>query len=435
MISAFILLFLVCFAVLTWFRFSVALVALFALLPFYLIRYALGPLPTTLLENMIWIILIIFAIQHRYDYQKITIGLEHIKKNTLAIGIALFLLAATVSLLTAVNMRSAAGVWKAFFIEPFLIFLIIIFTAGKKTAEEKNLFVARLIGALLFVGLATSLFAIYQHFTGFLVPYAFWENRHTYRVTGWYGFPNAVGLFLAPLIPLAMFQIHNYWRTVKDRSPFLFFMALLFIPAAILAIFFAQSTGGLIGAVGGIGFLLLVYKKTRWPAAAIGIVGIMALFLLPAANPLKQELLFQDRSGQIRIAIYAETLALLKERPVFGAGLASYSERIAPYHRTVNGEGIEIFHHPHNILLTMWVNIGILGLIGFLMIIFWFFRTAIFPQQKYSLYTPFLLSSMTALLITGLVDSPYMKNDLALFFWLLLAGMVVSPQKSQTTSS
>jgi len=83
----------------------------------------------------------------------------------------------------------------------------------------------------------------------------------------------------------------------------------------------------------------------------------------------------------------------------------------------------------------MWVNIGILGLIGFLMIIFWFFRTAIFPQQKYSLYTPFLLSSMTALLITGLVDSPYMKNDLALFFWLLLAGMVVSPQKSQTTSS
>ena len=163
-----------------------------------------------------------------------------------------------------------------------------------------------------------------------------------------------------------------------------------------------------------------------------------------------------DGSGKIRIAIWRETFVFLKDRPILGAGLASYEERIAPYHTTVNGEGIEIFHHPHNLFLTMWVNTGVVGLVGFVGLLVWFYaagisritlrqaqgkqyhvsritkqerRSPITDHRSPITLTPFLLSAMTVILVAGLVDSPYIKNDLAILFWLLPALMILSVDK------
>jgi len=51
-----------------------------------------------------------------------------------------------------------------------------------------------------------------------MVPWEFWENRNTYRVTGWYGFPNAVGLFIAPLIPLSLYLLKKNIINLKKRN-------------------------------------------------------------------------------------------------------------------------------------------------------------------------------------------------------------------------
>ena len=163
------------------------------------------------------------------------------------------------------------------------------------------------------------------------MPYSFWENQNTFRVTAWYGFPNAVGLFLAPLIPLAIYLI-------KQKLTFISrILSLIFVPLSILAIIYAKSTGALVGLAAGIGFLLLMYKKTRWPAVTICFLGLLSLFSFSGLSKIKQELLFQDRSGQIRIGIWNETWQFLKDNPLSGAGLASYMEKIKPYHTTVNG--------------------------------------------------------------------------------------------------
>jgi hypothetical protein len=76
----------------------------------------------------------------------------------------------------------------------------------------------------------------------------------------------------------------------------------------------------------------------------------------------------------------------------------------------------------------MWVNLGALGLAGFVGILIWFYRTGL-SSITYHL-SPYLLASMTALLVMGLVDSPYIKNDLGMFFWLLPALMIVSTNKN-----
>ncbi len=400
----------------------------FLLLPTYLIRFRIGPLPTTFLEIFFWIV---FLVQH----QKIlfsTFSSLFSQHRSLFIAITLFLLAATISVFTSIDTRAALGEWKAFYVEPVILFFILI------TSIKTKKHVDNILLSLISLSILTSALAIYQHFTGWLVPYAFWANHDTYRVTAWYGFPNGVGLFLAPIIPLAIYRIQQS-RTEKTR----FIIPILMIPASLLAILFAKSTGGLIGIAAGIGVLLLLCKKTRLPASIVGVVALITLFALPKDNPIRQELLMQDRSGQIRVSMWGEAAELLSDRPILGAGLASYAERVAPYHTTVNGEGIEIFHHPHNIFLTMWVNLGLLGLVGFVWILVWFYKSAINYSRLHTeppdlvgvatvSLSPYLLASMTTLLVTGLVDSPYIKNDLAMFFWLLPALMIITTKHYET---
>ena len=43
-----------------------------------------------------------------------------------------------------------------------------------------------------------------------------------------------------------------------------------------------------------------------------------------------------------------------------------------------------------------------------------------------------LMASMIALLVHGLVDVPYFKNDLAVLFWLLI-GMMIVVSKTQNS--
>lgn len=388
----------------------------FFLLPTYLIRFHIGLLPTTLLEILFWIIVAVWIIQNKKNVVSHVSSINNTHRPLL-IAISLFLLASTVAVFASINTRAALGEWKAFYVEPVILFFILI--TSIKTKKQ----IDGILVSLLALSLMTSLLAMYQHFTGWLVPHAFWANRDTYRVTAWYGFPNAIGLFLAPIVPLGIYLLKNKY----------YFLSLTTLPCMLLAMIFAKSTGGLIGTAAGLGVLLLFNKKTRLPAIAIGIATLAGLFLLPPHNSVRQEILAQDRSGQIRVAMWSEALELLSNRPILGAGLASYAQRVAPYHTLVNGEGIEIFHHPHNIFLTMWVNLGLLGLGSFILILLWFYRAGVWTTtNRQSPLVRYLIASMTTMIVTGLVDSPYIKNDLAMFFWLIPALMILTTKHYET---
>ncbi len=445
--------FIILFSCLTWSKFSNGLIIFFLLLPSYLIRFRIGLLPTTLLEIMFLIIFIIWIIKYR---QSIINNLILIIKNNkiLFTAIFFFLLATIISIFTSINIQSALGEGKAFYLEPVIMFVILI-TTIKEKKQINNILLALIIS-----GLITAILAIYQHFTGWLVPEAFWSNRQTYRVTAWYGFPNGVGLFLAPLIPFAIYLMKETWpvikkyktqkinklsitnsqsQTTKFKNWLLFLSSIFYLILAPLAIIFSKGTGPLLGIIGGISLLFLINKKTRWLIILVGLISLISLLFLPQLSNIKQEITFQDRSGQIRLAIYKETWNFLKDNPLTGAGLASYSKKIAPYHTTVNNENIEIFHHPHNAFLTMWVNLGILGLLSFIIIKFYslcFIPYSVYKQKKQLLsLTLFTISSLFIILIMGLVDSPYIKNDLAMFFWLLIALILSSKYHLENTST
>lgn len=418
--------FFVFFWSITWHRLQWGIFLFFLLLPTYLIRFQIGPLPSTLLEVMLLSIVVIWLIKEK-NYKKIIPQIVFLWKEQklLVVGIFLFVVGATISVFTAVDIKKALGEWRAFYIEPLILFFVltcIIKNLG--TAQKKKFIEHTLLFPLLLCGITTSLVAIYQHFTGWMVPHSFWANRNTYRVTAWYGYPNAVGLFLAQLFCFAWYFLKE---KVQYRTKNLFFvLSAIFLIAGTLALIFAKGSGPILGVVAGFGFLFFLLKKTRKFIIGLGVFAIIALFFAPIPSAVQEELLFQNRSGQIRLSMWKEATELIKDNPFSGAGLASYSQKIVPYHTQVNGENIEIFHLPHNIFLSLWVNIGLLGLLGFLCILVWCFIQVYLQTKNNFGLSAFVGSGLITLLVMGIVDTPYIKNDLSILFWVFPLLLLLS---------
>ena len=211
---------------------------------------------------------------------------------------------------------------------------------------------------------------------------------------------------------------------------------LLVIITSITAIIFAKSTGALVGVGAGFFVMIILYilssrgavgdvaisphgrrsPRSLW-SLAMTIIAVLAALAVLAPTSIKNELLLRNWSGHVHKTQWVETIDMLKDNPILGAGLASYKETFTPYHKATY---LEIFEYPHNLILNFWSEIGLLGLIAFLWLIIMFFRNVC---QNYVLrpMSYVLVPTMITLLVHGLVDVPYFKNDLAVLFWIIYA--------------
>ncbi|MBI5222203.1 MAG: O-antigen ligase family protein, partial [Candidatus Magasanikbacteria bacterium] len=147
-----------------------------------------------------------------------------------------------------------------------------------------------------------------------------------------------------------------------------------------------------------------------WTLGAIIILSVI-FFTTPLKQPFANEVLFQGVSGQLRLNMWGETVEMLKTHPILGAGLANYQAAVKPWHIL---KWAEIYLYPHNLFLTFWSETGLFGLIAWLWLIILFFKKTIFNRTTLA---KVLVASMLVILIHGLVDVPYFKNDLAVIFW------------------
>ncbi|HOX60532.1 MAG TPA: O-antigen ligase family protein [Candidatus Magasanikbacteria bacterium] len=397
------------FAVLCVLRIDLAYTIFAFLLPTYLIRYDFFGIPTTYLE-LIFIPLTIFSLFSLHTEITQTIK-NHLKnKRAITVGILLFFIGAFIGIFFSPETRSALGSFKAFFVEP-IIFYFLILAAWVKYPKLKN----QTIYALLSATVITSLLAIFQHFTGWMVPWDFWQNRNTYRVTGFWGYPNGVGLFVAPL-SLLVFSILKI--NTGSKKIFQSFNLLIFFTLTTLACLYAKSTGALIAILAGILLFCLSIKKIRL-LIIFGIVLItLSVTLLPQTKPIRDEIFLHDYSGSLRVNIWGETTALLSDHPIVGSGLAGYKTLIRPYRID---KWIEVFEHPHNLWLSVWVNAGLVGFTGLILITLSIIDSAWNAIRRNDWISSSAHVPMIAIFVFGLVDTPYLKNDSVFIFFFALA--------------
>ena len=284
----------------------------------------------------------------------------------------------------------------------------------------------KIIWALVLGAIPATLLALAQEFTGWLIPNPFWQNWATRRVTSFWGYPNAVSLFFAPLLPFVVYLFEHTWRKTKGLFWQDLFYSLIFF-LFFLDIIFARSMGGLTAVAGTLLIFGLVFRRTRKITLIIVIIAGCLAFLTPLKNSLQEEFFLQGVSGNLRVNMWGETVEMLRSRPILGAGLAAYQSAVAPYHIL---NWAEIYLYPHDIFLNFWSEVGLPGLIAFLWLVLLFGRAGwrlLKVRQGDDLWlVETLLASMSIILIQGLVDVPYFKNDLAIFFWILMGLMALN---------
>ncbi|MCR4312208.1 MAG: O-antigen ligase family protein [Candidatus Uhrbacteria bacterium] len=391
----------VLFALLAWRNYNLALRLLFALLPTYLIRITIGPVPTTWLEVAIVTLAIIWIYRERPTLVTVRSAFGAYFWPL----VALFAVA-TLGIFISPDHVGALGVWKAYFIEPALLFVILRTTFRDLDWSRANEYLA-------WSTIAIAAMAIVQRITGLGIP-APWDVEM--RVTSIFDFPNAVGLFLAPLV---VYFIVLIWHFRTRDSIRLFGGAALL---SLVAIVLAQTEAALVAIPAA---LLIVFlfttrsaKYRQW-AIAGGTLLLVLAFLMP---DVREKLQLRDYSGNVRRAQWSETLDMLADRPVFGAGLSGYPSALEPYH---DGTLYEIFQYPHMLVLNIWTELGLLGLFSFVWLALVCLQLAY--KNHASLGAVAAFAALLAMTIHGLVDVPYFKNDLAILTWFLLAALITAP--------
>ncbi len=362
----------------------------------YGIRFAVFGVPTTLLELLLLAIFALFTMVH---------GVEGWKRAwrelpSRWLWLAWVLIGFCAALYSPVMLKGL-GVWRAYLLEPVLVLLLV--QQVIRTKEDRASLRASFFSAAIFV----SLWAIGEFLTGWGIP-APWnvsilEGR---RATGPYGYPNAVALFVVPIAAYAGAR----WLATRER------LAGVCALLGVCSTFVVRSDGGLLALLVASTCVLLVYRKGRWFVATGAITGTTFLAVFPAiATLLWKELTFQGWSGRVRLWMWQETWMMLKTHWLFGAGLAGYPIVFDAFHTK---RFIEIFQYPHNFVLTAWSEMGLIGLGVFLaLLVTWTLRA--WRSSSAMAGRMIGLAPLIAIVIHGLVDVPFWKNDLAIIFVLL----------------
>ena len=407
------------FAILAWSDLPKALLLLIAVLPSYLLRTEIFGFPTTLLELLIVTFLMIWFLKRRPLIRTL------VPQRSWMIPMILLLLAATISVFVAPDRLAALGVWKAYFIEPILLFLVVRYELTTENSLNIKLPPGHFMSTRLFQSLGVSaiilsVIAIAQWLTGAGIPIP-WDIER--RVTSVFEYPNALGLFLGPIVVIG---ILSHLSGVQKTPKNIFWMTVAFFSST--AIILAQSEAAIVSVIATILLASILNKKTRVVSSSLFVLLVFLVLLVP---PLGTKLTLQDYSGGVRLSQWSETADMLKDHWFLGAGLGGYPTALKPYHQATH---LEIFQYPHNLLLNIWVELGVLGLIAFALLSW---RVLRHVSTTYNLQPPVLIPFLALLQMTihGLVDVPYFKNDLAVMTWILLAILIAYARPSAPTTS
>jgi len=373
-----------------------------ALAPAYTVRWHYGGYPTTLLETAIVLTLLLFAIETVRQRTSIE------WRTPFTGPAAIFLLAGALAVVTAPDVRAAAGLYRAYLIEPMAFFIVL---AAVAQAPHRALFIAAGLmtgGVALAIPNAITVIEAARHHTLDLSgtpPVAIYQTQ------------NAVALFLLPLIALASSLLLYAQRF--ERLLGAFFLAIG-APAFILTL----SRGGYLALGAVLLGLALTHRRRLWLVAVAAIAAAIFTRIPAIAVRIGHDLNFTDPTNTLvgRVPLWNATLQLLAHNPIFGAGLSGFETRLGPYW---NANHPDRFIYPHNILLNFWVATGVLGVFAFGWLVLVAFRLCWRQWRRGARdWAPFQLGVFLALVgivVHGLVDVPYFKNDLSLEFWVLLA--------------
>lgn len=395
-----------------------AAIALF-LVPFYFFRFSYGFIKTNILELAVF--LTIFSTFYFLLSTK-----QKIRRGPMLPYV--FLLIAFISIFVSGDCSRALGIFKGWFLVPVLVYWLVINLFNGRNAYK-------LIWPVFISALIISLWAILQKLG--LIGTLFYQSGDPSfsnylsegRYFGPFESPNYLAMFIVPTLAVSLFLL----PVLKRKTARVLFIISLFVP--LTALILTASKGGLIAifSAAAVGSCWLALTKAKPLHQKIIIILLFLVLTLAGLILAFKRVDLSTGGNSVRKEIYGYSIQMLRQKPLMGIGLGNFQKTIDQYSKnnpSFQRWGMPYALHPHNLFLALWLNLGILGIVSFLLIICLFIRNI---SRASSIYGSLLVSAMTAILAHGLFDTTYFKNDLSVIFWLIFGLSVIYSKTNENT--
>lgn len=376
-------------------------------IPFYLVRFHIFSLPTNIFELLaILTFCTIFLNKQRSS-------LRQLFKNNPLLSMGLFLLLVGISISTITNGTPSAslGIIKSWFLIP-MFFSLLVTTLPQKY-DVRKLILQSLYVSILLVSTVSFLYSILHIVT------------YDGRLRAFYLSPNHLAMYLVPGLFIGTYLAIKALGNKKGLTFLLLLFSLIFISyilyltksyagwisaAMAYPILFFSSRSGLFRYVGRLGILMFIF-------------GFILSTQISTDKFLAAAHISERSSVASRIMIWKSAIKIGVDNPLWGIGPGLFQEKYLEYQKYFSPYLEWAVPQPHNLYFAFWLQAGFLGLLGFMLII-----TAAFykikrmqKNKKTALLAAMLSCYFISILIWGIADTPYWKNDLAFSFWLILA--------------
>ena len=371
-------------------------------MPAYLLRVSFFGVPTNIFEMMAAIAVVWFVIERR----AFKIALRGYGKYFIPIVMLLGGLA--LGTLFGGSYLIGLGIIKGWFVIPIIFAFVALAAAGKE--KGRAILEAVYVSALLVAGAA-------------LVYFFLGKMTYDGRLEAFYGSPNYLAMFLAPAIVIGVAFFAERKRFYVISLPIILgALYLTFSYAAWLAVFMA--VGSLIY-LGGVG-------RNKWKnTLLIGLIAGVAIFFQIGTGKFEGLVRLEERSSLAsRMMIWKSAGKIIADNPFLGIGPGNFQDRNLEYQKYFPPYLEWAVPQLHNLFLAVWLQAGLVGLAGFLVLLgLWFKDLSDGLEKRVGREVAVAGAIMVYMLAHGLFDTTYFKNDLAVLFWLtFFVGVKKSPE-------
>jgi putative inorganic carbon (HCO3(-)) transporter len=453
--------FLLIFAVLCWYRLSFAVALLPLTLPYYLLQktvigsYAFSMAEITLAVCLLVALLRLLIQRRKWQYWLSWQELR-LRLGPFVIPILVFLAAVVLSTVIAYNRQFALRAARKEVLDPLLYLLLALYCL--RTRQD----LIRLLAALLGTGLVVALISIAQYL--FFRHYLVVEAGNVLRVHAAYGSANDIGLLFDYIVPIALaLVVARLPKMIGVLNPWQFRALVigLCLPL-LLVLYLSQSHGAWLAIAASALFIVALTIRNRKVLLVSSVIfliiagfGILVFHTRIIDFLLEGHVNSQGISTAMkRLYLWRSAWNMIQGSPWLGYGmdnwLCHYSNNplchTHLFHYIIKNDPVTgastglqeepLLSHPHNILLHVWVSMGLFGLLAFIAILglfIWLFARILIhlraSEVESNLYLQWLtigvVAAMVAAFLHGQVDSSFLEQDLSFCFWTLVAALLL----------
>lgn len=234
------------------------------------------------------------------------------------------------------------------------------------------------------------------------------------RAKGTYPHPNNLALYLDRV---ALFAIGLAVVDAKRRR--------WLVPASVALVVGMALTlsrgAALAGFVGVAVVIAMARPRHGWRWFAAGAIAAAATFAIFATTR------FTATGGETesaRVLIWRSSVHMVRDHPIYGVGLDQFLYQYGRRYVSPDGWAERYTSHPHDVVLDVWLSLGMAGLVVFAGLIVAVVKRAWKAMRDARFDSAFVVAAAAALtggLAHGFVDNSFFLPDLATLTWIMIA--------------